>query len=80
VSKIGELRALAVKARQLGNLILDSQTKANLRSYAEQLEADIERLSKTDTLPAQAIPPAGNEPSTGPDAIAALRAVQPDEE
>ena len=78
--KIEGLRALAQRARRLADSITDSVTIANLRSYAEQLEEDIARLSPADALPAQALPAVvGNEPVTGPGAIAALIEPKPDE-
>jgi hypothetical protein len=71
---LDEMRSLILRARRLAESIMDKQTIANLRSYADQLESEVKRIeAEPPSLPPQAIPPAaGNEPVTGPAVIAAL--------
>ena len=62
-NRIDELRALAERARRLAGGMTDEQTIANLRSYADQLDGDIERLLAAGTIPAQALAAQDPKPS-----------------
>ena len=73
-TRIRDLRAKAAHARWLLKTISDAQTIANLRCYADELDAEASQLeTQASSLPAQAIP--GAQPDNG--AVAALEAVPP---
>ena len=76
--RIQELRNKAAHARQLADMIGDQKAAANLRSYAVDLEGDATKL-ETQTLPPAALDSTVLEPSTGPEAIAAIKS-EPDAE
>lgn len=72
--RIHELRAKAVHAREMADKLPDQKAVANLNSYAVDLEVEAAKLeAELHDIPPQAIPPMDSEPTTGPEAIAAMK-------
>ena len=70
--RIIELRYRAQRARDLASGLANKQVMANLNSYAMELEAEASKL-EASTLPPAAIDIPTKEPSTGPEAIVAIK-------
>ena len=72
--KIRALRAKAIHARELAQIMVDQKAIATLESYAAGLEAEAARLeAQAQEFPAQAMTAPTGEPATIPEAIAALK-------
>ena len=70
--RIRELRQRAGRARELALTVLDIQVAANLKRHAKELDAEASAL-EAQILPPAAMDTTSQEPSTGPEAIAALK-------
>ena len=76
--RIRELRHRALRARDLAAGVFDKQVEANLLSYAKDLEAEALKL-EAQPLPSAALDDTPQQPSTGPQVIAAIKP-EPDAE
>ena len=70
--RIRALRSRAGRARDLAFSVTDKQVVANLHSYATDLETDASNL-EVEMAASAAMNAAPQEPSTGPEAAAAMK-------
>ena len=76
--RIRGLRAEAERARRLAKMTLNVQTAANLRSYADDLEAEARKLEEQPKSAPQAMEAPGEPDTTH--AITALKTEEPGEQ
>jgi hypothetical protein len=70
--RIQELRLGAKRAREIALAALDKGVAEQLKIYATELEDEASKL-EAQTLPVAAMDSPTGEPSTGPEAIAAMK-------
>jgi len=78
--QVCDLRAKARRARDFASRVgTDQQTIDNLKSYADDLDREADKLERELKVAQIAEKPLGQEPSTGAEAAAALISPTPDD-